>query len=281
MHIDYKKYHVLTSIVLCIVVLAVIFTTYNPFILFSIFALSFYIFLTSYSLKKLKKGFIYFIPFFIITILINMIFVQEGGTVIFTVLNKRVTMESLIFSFISSFKLLLVIYVFMFLEIMVDSDRAVSYFSSKMPKSTLLVMITLKLFPGMKERLTNLKEIYSIRGVDFEGDKISDKAKSSIPILSILLESSLEDSFDIGEAAYVRGFLSAKRSIYDRQKIKKNDKRMLALYAGLFICFVVMEIFKLDNFDVYTLMTIKSLFNVESIVISIFVLALCLILTLD
>lgn len=281
MLIDYKKYHVLTSFVLCIVILAIIFTTYNPLILFSIFLFCFFILFTSHSLKKFKTGFIYFIPFFIITVFINMIFVQEGGTVIFAVLGKKITLESLIYSFISSFKLLLVIYVFMFLGIMVDSDRAVSYFSSRMPKSTLLVMITLKLFPGMKERLSNLKEIYSIRGVDFEGDTIKDKVKSSIPILSILLESSLEDSFDIGEAAYVRGFLSAKRSVYDRQKIRNSDKRLLVLYTALFICFVIMEIIKLDNFDVYTLMTVKSLFNLESITISAYIFMLCAALTLN
>lgn len=74
-----------------------------------------------------------------------------------------------------SLKFLAVIYLFIILELMVDSDRAVSYFSSIMPKSTLMLMISFKLIPSMKDRFRNLKEIYEVRGVMFDKKKPEKK----------------------------------------------------------------------------------------------------------
>ena len=92
------------------------------------------------------------------------------------------------------------------IDLLLDNDGAVSYFSRIMPKSTLLLTISFKLFPALKRRITSLREVYSLRGVDFDNKSFEGKSRSYTPILANLLGTSLEEAFDIGEAAYVRGF---------------------------------------------------------------------------
>jgi energy-coupling factor transport system permease protein len=103
----------------------------------------------------------------------------------------------------------------------------------------------------MKKRIYSLKEIYSIRGVDFEGKKLKFKLLSYIPVLSILLEDSLEKSFDIGEASYVRGFLSTKRSVYDRQKYSYFDYIISLTCIVIVLIYLVIKLLGLDAFDIY------------------------------
>lgn len=264
----YRNYHILATLIFNISMLFSIFSTENPIILFGILIVCLIIFATSKNLKKFKTGIIFFIPFSMATVFINLIFAGEGNTVLFYLLGKRFTLEALVYASILSFKLLLVIYIFMLLDIMIDSDRAVSYFSAIMPKSVLTLMISFKLFPTMKERLGNLREIYSLRGVNFEGKNLKDRIRSYMPIMSILLENSLEGAFDIGEAAYIRGFLSGKRTIYDKQKIKGRDVYLI-ISAMIFLCtFLYIRLLGLDTFNVYMGMRFYGFMNEGNIAVS-------------
>lgn len=246
---SYNKMHTMTSIILNLILILIILSTSSPIILFGVFIFNIIIFKSSKNMNKFKKGFIYFIPFFIVGVIINSVFVSEGSTIIFTILNKNFTLEAMSYSFIFSFRLLLVIHIFINLEIMIDSDRALSYFSKKLPKTTLTMLIALKFFPAMKRRIYSLKEIYSIRGVDFEGNRLIDKVKGYVPVISVLLESSLEGAFDIGEAAYIRGFLSGRRSIYDKQVLQKSDYILIIKGIIIFAAFIIYKIFTKEEGD--------------------------------
>jgi energy-coupling factor transport system permease protein len=241
--------------------LIITFTTENPIILLGILAGCVLVFYFSSNIKNLFNGFIVFIPFFIITVVINLLFVQQGRIILFTVGSRHFTLEALMYAVILSSKLLLVIYVFQMLGIMMDSDRAVSYFSSVMPKSTLTFMIALKLFPLMKKRISALREIYSIRGVDFQGKSIKDKVMAYKPVFSVLLEDSLEKSFDIGEAVFVRGFLSSKRTVYDRQIMRPYDWLLSVTCFIIILVYLGMIILGITSYDFYTEDLIKAVFN--------------------
>lgn len=248
---DYRDFHVVTTIILNLVLMILTMASNNPVVLLGAGIICLTVIVSSGNAGDLKRGLIYFIPFSIVTMIINMLFSWEGKIILFYIFNKKFTLEALVFALILSIKLLIVIYIFRMLSIMIDSDRAVSYFSAKLPKSTLTLMIGFKLFPNMRIRLGNIKEVYSIRGVDFEGKKLKDRLKGYIPVMTILLESSLEGAFDIGEAAYIRGFLSGKRSIYDKQKFRFPDYAALTLSAVLVMAFLVFKTLSLDSFEIY------------------------------
>jgi energy-coupling factor transport system permease protein len=245
----------------------------NPVILLTITFLFFTLFYKHNSVKKIGEGVMYFIPFMLITVIINMIFVWNGKTTLFYILDKPFTLEALIYAIILSYKLLLIIYLFMIMSLLVDSDTAVSYFSNKMPKSTLTLMIAMKLFPTMKEKIHNLKLVYTVRGVNFNEDKRTNLIKSYMPILSVLLENTLEGAFDIGEAAYVRGFLSSKRSIYEKQNFKAADIFIILINILIILLIIFCKFNNLYNIDIYAGLGNLSLINKFSIIATILIIS--------
>lgn len=217
----------------------IVFLDNNPLLLLGILIWTVLNFAIYKKIHSIKKGIIYFVPLAVITLIINMIFAEGGRIVLFEALGKNFTLETLVYALIMSFKILIVIYLFMSLEFMMDTDSAVSYFSYKLPKSTLTLLVGIKLVPNMKTRIKELKEVYTIRGLNYEEKSIKGRIKSSIPLLSILLEDSLEGSFDIAESAYVRGFLSGKRSIYEKQDLKKRDFSLILMSCSLILTYLV------------------------------------------
>lgn len=266
-------FHILSIVILCLTLFILTFLTSNPVLLsgISIFMMS--MFAAAKSFGRLAKHLCFFVPLFLLTFLINLLFAQEGMTVLFIVLGKKITLEALVYSFLLSFKLLLVIYIFMLAGIMVNSDKAAAYFSSIAPKSTLMLMIGIKLIPSMRIRFKNLMEVYSIRGVNFEGKRLRDRIKSYIPVLSVLLEDSLEGAFNIGEAVYVRGFLSGHRSIYDRQVFKFRDYSLIAYCILAILSFAACKFIGFDTYDAYTGLSLKYFLNAGIFISFLFLMA--------
>lgn len=269
-YIAFKKFNVLTGSLFCAVLTAVVFSADNPVILLGIFMTELAIFSLTRSWKKLLNGLKLFIPFSAVTIIINMLFVYEGRITLFIIMGKRFTLESLIYASILSFKLLLIIYIFMILELVIDSDRAASYFSARIPKTTLTIMIALKLFPNMKERMLNLRDVYYMRGVNLGADKLLDKVRANIPVMSILLENSLDGAFDIGEAAYVRGFLSGGRTIYDRQRFAAIDFIINGESIVFMVLFVYAKLTGMADFQIYYGAAQAAAFNKGAVMLAAF-----------
>lgn len=259
--------HVLNAIFLNLLFIIIIFSCDNPLIMGGIFMFTVFVLAYYESSNSIFKGILYFVPFAAITIIINMLFVYEGHIILFSIAGKKFTLEALIYALLLAFKLLLIIYIFEIIKIMIDSDTAASYFSYIIPKSTLLMMISFKLFPTMRDRLKNLKDIYAVRGVDYNDKTLKGRIGAYIPILSVLLESSLEDSFDIGEAAYVRGFLSGKRTIYEKQKFSTKDHIMIAESIILMISYIFISLKNYLKFDIYNQISIQNVINTGSVIV--------------
>lgn len=274
--IDFKQYHVLTASLVFMSMMIIIFSNDNPVVLGSVYIFIIGMIIFSKEKQKFKTGFYYFIPIAVLIIVINMLFVSSGSTTLFYLFHKRFTLEAVIYAVVMCFKFLAVIYLFLILEIMIDTDKAVSYFSSIMPKSTLMLMISFKLIPTMKDRFKNLKEIYEIRGVIFNKKKAKEKAHSYIPVMSVLLEDSMEGSFSIGESAYVRGFLSGSRSVYDRQKFKNKDWEVIVLSVALMIFYGVAQFKKWVEFNIYDGVTTVNFFNIGIAIIIAFIVVITL-----
>lgn len=271
-------FHVLTYIILFLSLIIIIFSNDNPAVVFSLYFYIFSLFIYSGNTYKLKKVLVCFIPFAIFIILLNMIFVTQGSMILFQIGSKKFTLEALIYALTMALKLFAVASLFISFEFIIDSDRAISYFSSKMPKSTLTLVIAFKLVPGLRDRLNKLKEIYTIRGVDFNKKSSREKTKSYVPVLSILLENSMESSFDIGEAAFVRGFLSNERSTYDRQKFRKKDISIMVLSGVLLIVYIFAQYKGAVDFKIYDGVSLVNIFNYGTTSIFVIILAITLLI---
>ena len=81
--------------------------------------------------------------------------------------------------------------------------------------------------------------------------ELKEKIKNYQMILSVLLEQSLESSFEVGEAAYTRGFLSTKRSVYERIRFGRRDAAVLSALFFPLGTFIVLSIRGSVDFNLY------------------------------
>jgi len=241
--------HVVSVLLYTIMLISISFLTLNPILLFSILICEFGMFIYFKKQRFILSTIKVFLPLLIITMLINIVFTNAGVTVLFKLFNRYVTLENLIYSFLFTLKLLIVIYAFYIMEILIDSDAALTFFLSKMPKTGLVFMVCLKLIPSMKNKLKDLKDIYLIRGLDFESRNRFQRIKAQIPFLIVLIEESLEASFDIAEASYVRGFLSGRRSILNKKKFNLIDYVISTLSITALL--IIMSFRKSIDFNIY------------------------------
>ena len=272
-------YHVLSTFCLIISMMIVTFSSDNPMVVLSTLIWSVVLLIRYKDYKNLKLGIILMIPMILVTGIVNIILVNAGNIILFEIFGKFVTLEILIYILVSSMKLLVIIYLFNILNNILDTDKAVSYFSKRCPRVTLIVLLSLKLIPNMKKRVQSLKNTYIIRGSNLEASSKKDSIKAYVPILSILLEDSLEKSFDIGESAYVRGFGSGKRSEYEKSKLAFRDYVIIFYFIFITIMHITLCILGKITYDIYGSDGIFSFINVYSVLESAIILISMLLMT--
>lgn len=243
--------HILTPVCLLAVSLFLLFSSDHPYVTGGILFLDILFLAGNREWNKLKQGLWFALPMTLFMLLFNLVFVSSGVTELAVVFGKRITLESILYAFLMGAKLLAATYLFFASGTLVNGDRAVSYCGSKLPKSTLTFLLIFRLIPHFKSTFFHLKDVYATRGVEFDGIPLREKIKSYRTILSVLLEQSLESSFEIGEAAYTRGFLSTKRSVYERSKPGWRDVLILVAIGLLLASYVVLLTTGTANFNLY------------------------------
>lgn len=264
-----KGLHVSVLSIYALIIMTMAFLTQDPIVLVGLLLTEILLLTSLKKLNVVKTTLKIFWPLLLITILINLFFTSAGVYVLFSVFNKPITLENIIYSSLFGIKLLVVIYIFYIIETLIDSDSAVSYFSSKMPKTTLLFMVCFKLIPNMRKKLRDLKDIYTVRGVDFESKSRFERIRAQIPLLMVVIEEALESSFDIAESAYTKGFLTGKRTAFMNRKLNFMDF-IITIGCGMtFAAFIVLKFLGMLDYNVYENYTYNLRISSIGIILSI------------
>lgn len=253
--------HILTPVFLLVSSLFLLFSTDHPFVICGAILLAVTVLAGEKKWKRLKQGLWFALPMTFFMLLFNLVFVSSGVTELAVVFGKRITLESILYAFLMGAKLLAATYLFFMAGSLTNGDKAVSYCGSKLPKSTLTFLLIFRLIPHFRENFFHLKDVYATRGVEFENVPLREKIKSYHAVLAVLLEQSLESSFEIGEAAYTRGFLSTKRSVYERSRPTWRDRIVLAVSGGLLAVYVMLLVNGSASFNLYFGEGLERLFN--------------------
>jgi len=145
------------------------------------------------------------------------------------------TWEVMIYSLVMSVRLLIVFTAFLFFNRVMHPDRALSLFSGAFPRSTLLMALATKSIPHLSQRLQRAAEIQQCRGINYSSGSMLQRIKNRLPLLKVVLLSSLEDSFNVGESIQARAYGSGPRTRYARYIIRPVD---ILVLAGVLISIV-------------------------------------------
>lgn len=237
-----QKIHPLTSVFLIATYIIVALKLSNPVYLALIF---FSVLLLAYIDNSLKSVLNYgkmIIPFAVMIIILNPILVHNGQTILyqgtfnFPVLGPIIiTKEAILFGILNGFRIITITIIFGFGNLVIHPDRAFGFFSKIFKKSALLMSMTIRLFPTMMKSYENISEIEKLRGNELSTKDMKKSIKNSGNIVNILFLSSLEDSQDMAESMYSRGYgAMKKRSTYFAEKYTAWD------FTLIFICISIL-----------------------------------------
>jgi len=192
----------------------------------------------SHCLRQMKTYFLIAMPMVLLIMIINPLLSREGKTIIWEgpllpVLGKlEISLEAILYGGNMGMKLAVIIGAFGLFNLLVDPDKFLSFCSRYVKKSAITISLTTRMLPNMAKRLREIKDVYRTRGVNLSKGSKLQRLKLLPPLIKVLLLSSLEDTFKVAESMQARGFGSAQRSCYSREKYKPRDG---ILYVAVFM----------------------------------------------
>ncbi|KAJ50359.1 energy-coupling factor transport system permease protein [Clostridium tetanomorphum] len=250
-----QKLHPLTGILFLTVYIILFLQINNPIYLFTMLIS---LLILAYLDGSLKDLFTYgkiILPFALLIVILNPIMVHDGSTVIYEghinypVLGPmRITLEAVIYGIFNGIRVMCVTLTFGLGNLIIHPDRAFGFFSKFLKKSSLLMSMTIRLFPTMMTSYENIVNVEKLRGNKMLHKDMKKTIKASGNIVNILFLSSLEDSADMAESMYSRGYGALKkRSSYFHEKFTYRDIAFILIYICIFVYF---QYFNFKGFNV-------------------------------
>jgi len=204
------------------------------------------------------KGYLKFsMPLVAIIIVVNALFVRVGSTVLYfgpkiPIIGRiRITLEALIYGGAMGLRLLIIISIFCLFTYTVQPDKFMKLFGRFSSKLIFIIILSIRLFPLMIEDFERISEVQKTRGVSIEKDKMINRIKNTLPMISILLLSSLERSFEQAESMYSRGYGSGKSSIYKKEIKRTRDKIIVTTTSIGLTAGIISYIWGYNNYSYY------------------------------
>lgn len=189
------------------------------------------------------------LPFAILLMIINPLVVRDGDTLLymgkiqFPVVGAiRITKEAILYGVLEGFRIVAVTITFGFGNLIIHPDRAFSFLSKYLKKSSLLMSMTVRMFPTILKSHHDIVEIEKLRGNSrYLGKNVKKSVKNTGNIVNILFLSSLENSADMAESMYARGYGIGKRSSYFYEKVSLWDVMMILCNVAVFVYMIILN----------------------------------------
>lgn len=186
------------------------------------------------NLQEWKSYLLLSLVMIVVIMLVNAVVVQAGSTILFhgpqvPVLGKiRITLEAICFGAGMGIRLLVIISAFCFFTYAVHPDKVLKLFSRYGNKFMLAVALSTRLFPLLITDARRIIEVQRCRGVNLDRGSRWQRLNKYLPVLNVLLLSSLERSWQMAESMQSRGYGSGKRSCYTRDLWRPRDYLIIA-----------------------------------------------------
>ncbi|TCS93822.1 energy-coupling factor transporter transmembrane component T [Hazenella coriacea] len=210
--------------------------------------------------RQVKEWLPFFFGMIGILIVINALLVHRGSHVLFT-LHQPITLEAILYGGTLGLLIVTMFLIFMTYNILLPSEKFLYLAGKFLPKTALLVMMSLRMVPLLKQRIT---EIQAARRVRFSPS--SDwfiQMKHHMQVVMTLTTWSLEEALESADSMHARGYGQRKRSVYEPYDWDRRDSVVVTFLVvsllfigwgwiqgyGVFTIYPVMEPLFTDSFE--------------------------------
>ncbi len=132
------------------------------------------------------------------------IFVHRGDTIIMFINNRGITMESIEYGWVTGMMLSATFIWFLCFSKVIISE-SVMYLLRKVPKTALLITITLKMIPSYMRKYKDVSNMNKVNNIQDKNEK-----KNVLKQISTVFTWALENSMQTADSMIMRGFKTHK-----------------------------------------------------------------------
>ena len=188
-----------------------------------------------YLLLKGAKGIkmlLAMIPVFLLIALVNPIFNILGQTELFSLFGRPYTLEALYYGAVVGGIFLVMMLWFGCYNVVLTSDKFTSLFGNLIPALSLLLVMVLRLIPGLMRKAVQISGARRSIGKGI-GSSRKEQVAGGLTVLSALTDWTLEGSVVTADSMRARGYGAAKRTNFRIYRMTASDWVLLGLIAVL------------------------------------------------
>ncbi len=182
--------------------------------------------------KAGRYGLTLCLPLLILTAVINPLFGGRGATVLLLLLGRPVTLEGLLYGLSAGLMLSAVLLWFYSFNRVITPDKLLYLFSGTVPALSLLLSMTLRLVPQLKNQLNTVVLAQRAIGRDLRRGSLPQRLKTALTILSVLVTWALEDGISTADSMKSRGYGLPGRSSFTVYRMTRRDWLALGWLAA-------------------------------------------------
>ena len=188
-----------------------------------------------YLLLKGAKGIkmlLAMLPVFLLIALVNPLFNILGQTELFSLFGRPYTLEALYYGAVVGGIFLVMMLWFGCYNVVLTSDKFTSLFGNLIPALSLLLVMVLRLIPGLMRKAVQISGARRSIGKGI-GSSRKEQVAGGLTVLSALTDWTLEGSVVTADSMRARGYGAAKRTNFRIYRMTASDWVLLGLIAVL------------------------------------------------
>ena len=190
--------------------------------------------------RKAVKGILLLLPFALLVAAVNPLLNTRGDWVLFSVFGRPYTLEALLYGCAVGGVFLVMMLWFGCYNVVMTGDKFTSLFGNLIPSLSLLLVMILRLVPGL---IRKIRQALGARSAIGKGAGVAsgtkEKLSAGMAALSSVLSWALEGSLVTADSMRSRGYGTAKRQSFMIYRISARDWVLMSIQL-LLIAFVVL-----------------------------------------
>ena len=199
--------------------------------------------------KSLLGTLKFLLPMMAVIIIANPLFNHRGVTMLFILFDQWITLEALSYGAVSACQLAAVVLWFACYQEVITSDKFLFLFGQIAPAAALLITLTLRLIPQLKNMAEEIRQVQgTLHG---EENRLTQRMGAAVRNLSVLLTWSMENAVQTADSMKARGFGQKRRTTYHLFRFDSRDARCLGVIVALAAIAVLFRAFGFGYVEFY------------------------------
>ena len=240
MSTGFRDFHPLTGFTFYILIFIFSLTATHPLCLAAVLLCGLFYDIKLHGKKALSFLIKVVLPFMLLALAFNGIVNPRGETQLFTFpWGKPFTLESAVFGLIFSLRAAsTLIWLSSFNEI-ISNEKIIFLFGRLSPRTALVISMALRFIPLIASQAEEINSAQKGIGSGDASQSFSDRLKSGIKRLSILVTWTLERGIDTSDSMTARGFGLRKRTHYSRYIFSLRDAFLMLFSVAFIVLFIL------------------------------------------